>query len=159
MPLFPGKERGRKTNLNLFASSNSTFVGCPSPSTFLPHGYCKPEPPSTPLSFYMKYNDDTYSGFDDDTIGLIDQKPPKNSDFEDDCDTSTNHLFSIVKGNKGGSGFTPENITGYKFNESDLALATVPGQEFDPRTRAFTDEELKPQPMIKKSRKQVSLCT
>ena len=29
------------------------------------------------------------------------------------------------------------------------------GREFDPRTRAFSDEELKPQPMIKKSRKQV----
>ncbi|XP_071543805.1 hepatic leukemia factor-like isoform X6 [Panulirus ornatus] len=30
----------------------------------------------------------------------------------------------------------------------------VPGQDFDPRTRAFSEEELKPQPMIKKSRKQ-----
>lgn len=30
------------------------------------------------------------------------------------------------------------------------------GRDFDPRTRAFSDEELKPQPMIKKSRKQVS---
>jgi len=38
--------------------------------------------------------------------------------------------------------------------ESDLALATVPGIDFDPRKRAFTEEELKPQPMIKKSRKQ-----
>ncbi|XP_058986554.1 putative uncharacterized protein DDB_G0286901 isoform X5 [Musca domestica] len=28
------------------------------------------------------------------------------------------------------------------------------GRDFDPRTRAFSDEELKPQPMIKKSRKQ-----
>ncbi|XP_037778882.1 thyrotroph embryonic factor-like [Penaeus monodon] len=30
----------------------------------------------------------------------------------------------------------------------------VPGQDFDPRTRSFTEDELKPQPMIKKSRKQ-----
>lgn len=30
------------------------------------------------------------------------------------------------------------------------------GRDFDPRTRAFSDEELKPQPMIKKSRKQVN---
>lgn len=28
-------------------------------------------------------------------------------------------------------------------------------RDFDPRTRAFSDEELKPQPMVKKSRKQV----
>jgi len=28
-------------------------------------------------------------------------------------------------------------------------------REFDPRTRAFSDEELKPQVMVKKSRKKV----
>jgi hypothetical protein len=38
-----------------------------------------------------------------------------------------------------------------------LSLASS-GREFDPRTRAFSDEELKPQPMIKKSRKQVRCC-
>jgi hypothetical protein len=37
---------------------------------------------------------------------------------------------------------------------SALSLASS-GRDFDPRTRAFSDEELKPQPMIKKSRKQV----
>ncbi|CAL4086606.1 unnamed protein product, partial [Meganyctiphanes norvegica] len=30
----------------------------------------------------------------------------------------------------------------------------IPGQDFNPRTRCFSAEELKPQPMIKKSRKQ-----
>ncbi|KAK7075653.1 hypothetical protein SK128_020034 [Halocaridina rubra] len=44
----------------------------------------------------------------------------------------------------------------YVLSPNDLALATVPGQDFDPRTRCFSEEELKPQPMIKKSRKQVS---
>ncbi|XP_039306496.1 thyrotroph embryonic factor isoform X4 [Solenopsis invicta] len=34
-----------------------------------------------------------------------------------------------------------------------LSMASS-GRDFDPRTRAFSDEELKPQPMIKKSRKQ-----
>ncbi|XP_066938857.1 hepatic leukemia factor-like isoform X12 [Macrobrachium rosenbergii] len=42
----------------------------------------------------------------------------------------------------------------YHISPNDLALATVPGQDFDPRTRCFSEEELKPQPMIKKSRKQ-----
>ncbi|CAL4100332.1 unnamed protein product [Meganyctiphanes norvegica] len=42
----------------------------------------------------------------------------------------------------------------FHLDESELALATVPGIDFDPRERAFTDDELKPQPMIKKSRKQ-----
>ncbi|XP_026671809.1 hepatic leukemia factor isoform X5 [Ceratina calcarata] len=37
--------------------------------------------------------------------------------------------------------------------DSTLSMASS-GRDFDPRTRAFSDEELKPQPMIKKSRKQ-----
>ena len=36
---------------------------------------------------------------------------------------------------------------------SDLALATVPGINFDPTTRSFTAAELRPQPIIKKRRK------
>lgn len=39
-----------------------------------------------------------------------------------------------------------DSITAFSFASS--------GRDFDPRTRAFSDEELKPQPMIKKSRKQ-----
>ncbi|XP_069785983.1 hepatic leukemia factor-like [Narcine bancroftii] len=51
----------------------------------------------------------------------------------------------------------PETIqvpVSYEPDPADLALSSVPGQEvFDPRKRKFTDEELKPQPMIKKARK------
>lgn len=37
---------------------------------------------------------------------------------------------------------------------ADLALSSVPGQEaFDPRRHHFSEDELKPQPMIKKARK------
>ncbi|XP_071951056.1 thyrotroph embryonic factor-like [Antedon mediterranea] len=37
---------------------------------------------------------------------------------------------------------------------TEIALATVPGQQtFDPKTANFNDDELKPQPMIKKSKK------
>ncbi|XP_058532039.1 hepatic leukemia factor isoform X1 [Ochotona princeps] len=43
---------------------------------------------------------------------------------------------------------------GYEPDPADLALSSVPGQEmFDPRKRKFSEEELKPQPMIKKARK------
>uniref|UniRef100_A0A0A9XZE3 Hepatic leukemia factor n=1 Tax=Lygus hesperus TaxID=30085 RepID=A0A0A9XZE3_LYGHE len=38
--------------------------------------------------------------------------------------------------------------------ESTLSFASSSRDAFDPRTRAFSDEELKPQPMVKKSRKQ-----
>merc|ERR1711997_101181 len=35
----------------------------------------------------------------------------------------------------------------------DIALATVPGLDFDPKTRTFQMEELRPQPIIKKRKK------
>lgn len=54
-----------------------------------------------------------------------------------------------IKGETAGLSFD------FEVSPNDLALATVPGQDFDPRTRCFSEEELKPQPMIKKSRKQV----
>ncbi|XP_061164213.1 thyrotroph embryonic factor-like [Saccostrea echinata] len=45
-------------------------------------------------------------------------------------------------------------VADYEVNPNDLALASIPGQEnFDPRKCQFTEEELKPQPIIKKSRK------
>ena len=36
-----------------------------------------------------------------------------------------------------------------EFAPEDLALATVPGADFDPRERSFNIEELKPQPIIR----------
>jgi len=38
------------------------------------------------------------------------------------------------------------------FSPEDIALATVPGFQFDPKTRAFDMEELRPLPIIKKRR-------
>merc|ERR1712244_124247 len=35
----------------------------------------------------------------------------------------------------------------------DLALATVPGMDYDPKQRAFDLEELRPQPIIRKRKK------
>ena len=37
-----------------------------------------------------------------------------------------------------------------KFSPEDLALATLPGVDFDPREKTFSIEELKPQPIIRK---------
>lgn len=51
----------------------------------------------------------------------------------------------------------PESIQvlmNYEPDPTDLALSSVPGQEaFDPRKRKFSEEELKPKPIIKKARK------
>lgn len=38
--------------------------------------------------------------------------------------------------------------------EIKKALATIPGKEFDPSSKSFSDNELKPQPMFKKCKKQ-----
>ena len=35
------------------------------------------------------------------------------------------------------------------FSPEDLALATVPGYDFDPKERAFQMDELRPQPIIR----------
>lgn len=40
-----------------------------------------------------------------------------------------------------------------EFTQQDLALATVPGLEFDPRKRSFAPDELRPQPIIRKRKK------
>jgi hypothetical protein len=54
--------------------------------------------------------------------------------------------------------FVPETGTGSnppedEFSSADLALASAPGIYFDPRTRCFSPEELKPQPIIRKRSK------
>jgi len=40
-----------------------------------------------------------------------------------------------------------------ELDSSDIALATVPGQNFDPKERCFDIEELRPQPIIRKRKK------
>ena len=51
----------------------------------------------------------------------------------------------------------PEEIEvdiNYEPDPTDLVLSSVPGGElFNPRKHKFTEDELKPQPMIKKAKK------
>ena len=42
-----------------------------------------------------------------------------------------------------------------EFSAEELALATIPGANFDPSRRQFSLDELKPQPIIRKRRKVV----
>jgi len=44
-------------------------------------------------------------------------------------------------------------INDVEFSPQELALATVPGMNFDPRERSFAPDELKPQPIIRKRKK------
>ncbi|KAG8253633.1 hypothetical protein J6590_029206, partial [Homalodisca vitripennis] len=52
---------------------------------------------------------------------------------------------------------SPLNVSPPSPADSTLSFASS-SRDFDPRTRAFSDEELKPQPMVKKSRKQLRNC-
>uniref|UniRef100_A0A8P4KIU9 D site albumin promoter binding protein a n=2 Tax=Dicentrarchus labrax TaxID=13489 RepID=A0A8P4KIU9_DICLA len=53
-----------------------------------------------------------------------------------------------------GANGSSDIMVNFDPDPADLALSSVPGQEaFDPRRHRFSDEELKPQPMIKKARK------
>ncbi|XP_023314554.1 hepatic leukemia factor-like isoform X10 [Trichogramma pretiosum] len=64
------------------------------------------------------------------------------------CSPDTLNPPSPADSNSGDS-------TRVQYGLSLIALSMASsGRDFDPRTRAFSDEELKPQPMIKKSRKQ-----
>ena len=42
-----------------------------------------------------------------------------------------------------------------EFSAEDLALATVPGADFDPTMRHFSKDELRPQPIIRKRKKAI----
>merc|ERR1719509_9040 len=57
------------------------------------------------------------------------------------------------EGEEGGMGNFTSTVC-VNFSEDDLRLATIPGQDFDPATRRFSEEELKPQPIIRKRKKQ-----
>ncbi|XP_067093254.1 D site albumin promoter binding protein b [Osmerus mordax] len=48
----------------------------------------------------------------------------------------------------------PDGMGEFDPDPSDVALSSIPGQDaFDPRRHRFSEDELKPQPMIKKARK------
>jgi len=74
------------------------------------------------------------------------RKMSEGSAFTDDDDDDHNH--------KNFGSFT--STVCVNFSQDDLRLATIPGQEgdFDPATRRFSEEELKPQPIIRKRKKQ-----
>ena len=40
-----------------------------------------------------------------------------------------------------------------EFSAEELALATIPGADFDPTRRQFSSDELRPQPIIRKRKK------
>uniref|UniRef100_A0A8C4PXW1 TEF transcription factor, PAR bZIP family member n=1 Tax=Eptatretus burgeri TaxID=7764 RepID=A0A8C4PXW1_EPTBU len=76
-----------------------------------------------------------------------------------DCEHDIMYLLSFCTGASMEllNPIDPHSIevpVGYEPDPLDLVLSSVPGQEiFDPRQRRFTEDELRPQPIMKKAKK------
>uniref|UniRef100_A0A1A8H7G7 Thyrotroph embryonic factor a n=1 Tax=Nothobranchius korthausae TaxID=1143690 RepID=A0A1A8H7G7_9TELE len=77
------------------------------------------------------------------------------ADFDPTCEVNTEVTTSNDRTTP--EPLDPEEIeveVNYEPDPTDLVLSSVPGGElFDPRKHRFSEEELKPQPMIKKAKK------
>lgn len=68
--------------------------------------------------------------------------------------TSTTITQSDSSSDSNNSWSDSENVGQPESHQSSISHVSVPGQEnFDPKNRRFTEDELKPQPIIKKSKK------
>ena len=85
-----------------------------------------------------------------DNAGVVHEPHPSNTWTKDDHKIN----FKMEPGYQGSARDSPEErVEGFNVSKVDLALATVPGLDFDPTKRSFSAEELKPQPIIKKRKK------
>merc|ERR1719376_460625 len=85
---------------------------------------------------------------------MDDSKPPASKRMRNMSEGSAYTDDEDDDGRNGFGGFT--STVCVNFSKDILHLATIPGQEgdFDPATRRFSEEELKPQPIIRKRKKQ-----
>ncbi|XP_056458487.1 D site albumin promoter binding protein b [Gadus chalcogrammus] len=73
-----------------------------------------------------------------------------NDSCESPCSSSSSSCPPLLT----PTGTGPEGMGMFDMDPSDMALSSIPGQDnFDPRRHRFSEDELKPQPMIKKARK------
>ena len=73
-----------------------------------------------------------------------------NDSCESPCSSSSSSCPPLLTPTGNG----PEGMGMFDMDPSDMALSSIPGQDnFDPRRHRFSEDELKPQPMIKKARK------
>merc|ERR1712223_126993 len=101
------------------------------------------------------------NGFKDEPLdqssfsGSEEIQSPKSSYCDDNMDTdmvtsSPEPEVPFKKREKEEKRKTPQD---FEFSPQELALATVPGMNFDPRECKFAPEELRPQPIIRKRKK------
>uniref|UniRef100_A0A3B3V8P2 D site albumin promoter binding protein b n=1 Tax=Poecilia latipinna TaxID=48699 RepID=A0A3B3V8P2_9TELE len=74
--------------------------------------------------------------------------------MNDSCESPSSSSSSSCPPLLTPTGSGPDAIGMFEMDQSDMAMSSTSGeQDFDPRRHSFSEEELKPQPMIKKARK------
>ncbi|XP_071124591.1 thyrotroph embryonic factor-like isoform X2 [Mytilus edulis] len=87
------------------------------------------------------------------TVNIKEIQSPQEDDMED-SDSDEESCEEEKKKDVVESGSLLDINIEFNVAEQDVILSTVPGEEtFNPKERKFSEDELKPQPMIKKSRK------
>nr|XP_057904825.1 TEF transcription factor, PAR bZIP family member b isoform X2 [Doryrhamphus excisus] len=156
--LTPVVGKGKSTATKVTAASAATTSSSPSTS-----------PPPAPDA-------STATPEPEEAVTVTTLQPAKLDDDDDDDDEDEEEESSqeeavaaeavqVIKptpGNKSAERNTPSPIdpdaievdVNFQPDPTDLVLSSVPGGElFNPRKHKFSDEELKPQPMIKKAKK------
>ncbi|XP_071124593.1 thyrotroph embryonic factor-like isoform X3 [Mytilus edulis] len=84
------------------------------------------------------------------TVNIKEIQSPQEDDMED-SDSDEESCEEVVQN---GERRSPVVEIDFSVEEGEQELVNVPGEEtFNPKERKFSEDELKPQPMIKKSRK------
>lgn len=74
--------------------------------------------------------------------------------MNDSCESPSSSSSSSCPPLLTPTGSGPDAIGMFEMDPSDMTMSSTSGdQDFDPRRHSFSEEELKPQPMIKKARK------
>lgn len=74
--------------------------------------------------------------------------------MNDSCESPSSSSSSSCPPLLTPTGSGPDGVGMFDMDSSDMSLSNSSGQQnFDPRRQSFSEEELKPQPMIKKARK------
>lgn len=80
--------------------------------------------------------------------------PGSQTSMNDSCESPSSSSSSSCPPLLTPTGSGPDAIGMFDMDSSDMALSSSSSQQnFDPRRHSFSEEELKPQPMIKKARK------
>lgn len=80
--------------------------------------------------------------------------PGSQSSMNESCESPSSSSSSSCPPLLTPTGSGPDVIGMFDMDSSDMAMSSSSSQQnFDPRRHSFSEEELKPQPMIKKARK------